>query len=228
MTLNELIFDIKSAVMGGNPTDDWSYTNLQVAYWVRLERATLIKAALSKRFTPNECIQSFKIFLKCENPLEEFNLSTKTTHKESVVNVPQLITARNFYGITAANYFKNVSTSDNTHIIKQPVTILNATNVEYIKSTKVSNGMCFCYYADNKIRVANMPTDIEVLSVNLILEIPEDETVFTGKSFYDYDSSYPCPADMCMQIKDNILRKYFGLLRKTTSDKVNDNQPNNS
>lgn len=225
MTINEILYNIKYLVSGGNPTDDFPYTDNVIKFWIKNERSSIIEKYVEAGKSVEQFCKEYKLKVKKEdNVIEELpNLSTE--NKVTELSLPSLIVRGRYTGVQEAHYFTNGNIGDTSNCLERElISCLTVKQFELIKGQRYGNREACLTYINNELRCINLPKGLEFIITRLLLSDPTEETILTGDEYYNADSDYPVSASTATLITNTILKDYFNIIVGNTEDKANDNR----
>jgi len=209
MTLNELVYNIRSLRYGGVEPDDYQLSDRQVAFWIRNIRALLIKQDLDKnRMIPEQIVQDLGcLSLECVDSAECCQLlgieSGEYIKRTEVLPVPLNF---HFATDTATSLFTYVGT-----VYGESIEFTSEAIVKRAKHKKYTGLKRRAFYKNGRIYITNANL-MDIVRVRGIFENPEDVAKFNtcdGESCFTYDSPYPLTEYHASMLNDLIIKTYL-------------------
>lgn len=216
---NHLIFSILNLIRGGTQNNSEKISEDQIAYHITNTRAKFIRQDLSKKRSINpDIIQTLCIDLKIADTSDCPCEVVGCTILKSVRPIPPAIE------LEQRNLIVSVGPIDLT---KRRFSFLPYNRAIWYNPNKFSqsipgafihNGYLFVIASDNKIDM------LEVCTMDIVLERPEDATLFTchGTPCYTVDSNYPVSAVMIEDITNYIIQSILKIAIVAPSDNKGD------
>jgi hypothetical protein len=217
-TYNEIIYNLSNLYDGGIGSDDDNISNDQLIWIFNQYRAKLIREDLNKkRSIDPQLVQNLGcVELECVDASECCDVKSYTTILRSKEPLPKSIEGYN------KNYLLFVGSVDK----RISYLITTETQARWGQYNKYTGSAPKAYIRDDDryLYVINAPEGIEVITVDIIAENPEDAEKFStcsGEPCFNRDMEYPISAHMIPIINSLIIQNELRLLSMTNDDITN-------
>ena len=218
-TYNEIIYNLSNLYDGGIGSDDNNVSNDQLIFIFNQYRAKLIREDLNKkRSIDPQIVQNLGcVEVECVDASECCDIKSYTTILRSKKPLPRSIEGYN------KNYLVFVGTVDKVI----PFMVTSETQARWGGNSKYTGNTPKAYIRDNDryLYLINAPAGIELITVDVIAENPEEASKFTtcaGEPCFNNDMEYPISAHMIPIINTLITQNELRLLSGTNTDITND------
>lgn len=216
-TLKEMIYDVMNIAYGGEQSDDSRVSEYQVAYWIKQQRAVLVRNELANR---NKIPTSFIQYLE-EISLDEVDLNNDFNNVTAGINVfksnkrlPETIQRSGKNTIIAVEAADHSESYSETTFFRRKYNAFN-------KYTATEGRW---WLQDGYLYLTSNAMTKPAIIVSGIFEDPEEAANFyipTGEPAFDWDSKYPVSASMADTITNIILKNKLGITRQMPVDDSN-------
>jgi len=215
ITLRQMVYDIKNIAYGGLQSDDAKLSDRQIAYWIKQQRARLIKQELSKKTRiPESYIQHIPCLeLELVNDAECCQTYNKCKVLRSKLPIPTTITRGGKSTIVS------VSSVDGMHHFSETTFFKVKTN----KYAKYTGDLRRWFLKDDYLYITN-DSDIKRLAIAGVFEDPEELSNFVtceDKECFTEDSEFPITMDMAGMVTSIILQERLGIIKQMPTDTTN-------
>jgi hypothetical protein len=225
-TYNEIIYNLSNLYDGGIGSDDDNVSNEQLIWLFNQYRAKLVREDLNKKRTIDpQIVQNLGcVEVECVDASECCDIPSYTTILRSKKPLPKSIE-----GYTR-NYLIFVGSVDKAI----PYLVTSETQARWSGYNKYTSNAPRAYIRDSDryLYLINAPAGIEIITVDVIAENPEEASKFTtcaGEPCFNRDMEYPISAHMIPTINAMITERELKLLSNTPTDVTNnvkdDKQP---
>lgn len=210
-----LVFDIMNIVRGGLMANSEAISENQVSFWWDNTRALFIRRDLNKKRSINpDLIQHLCIDIVIADASDCPCIITGCTILKSTRQIPPAIELEH------RNLIVSVGPVDLT---KRRFNLIPYNRALWYNPNKFSNSIpgAFIHNGYLYIIATNNKLDmLEVCTMQIVLERPEDATLFTcmGTPCYTADSNYPISAVMIEECKAYILQNNLKIAGEAKSD----------
>lgn len=222
-TKQEIIFSILNTIRGGKQSNTELISEEEVSWNIDNVRAKLIRQDLMKKRSINpDIVQTLCIDLEQVDPSDCPCEITGCTIIRSVQQIPPAVEIDN------KNLIISVGPID---MSKPRFSLLPYDRFTFYNPNKFSrsiigstihNGYLYLVGSDNKVDL------LEVCTMNIVLERPENAKTFTctGTPCYSVDSKYPVSAIMIPDIQSYIFEKILRIEASAPNDESGDGKHN--
>jgi len=230
VTLNELIYNIKDIKYGGVSSNDTDLSDDQVAFWIRIVRALLLRQEFERnKMTNPSLVQDLGcVPIECVDRVECCNLGyTSEEYLHRTVNKIPAPLFINWAGLHNPAIFTYIGLV--TH--DKPFEFTSEAIVNQAKHKKYTASMPRAFYRNERIYITNIknPSNLELINIKGIFEDPEEAKKFNkcdGELCFTRDQPYPITPYLIDPMQDIILDKYLGMISQTKADKENNARDN--
>ena len=226
MTLNELIYDIWELI---TPfiSDDSEYTDRQFAFWIKTNRAQLIRNEYNKklRSTDPSMVQDLGCLeLEVADRADCCDISDGCTVLRTKQELPKPIELHNSQLITRVGDIDKISISYDFVPYETAV---------YSGNGKFNKNRIFAFWMNNRIYIVSkckMNLMMEHINVRGVFQDPEKVSKFNqcdGTPCYTKDSEYPLNAWMWDYIKTMIVNTNLKISTQAVGDGENNAKADN-
>lgn len=219
-TEEELVYSILETVTAGSQNDDGEISERFIRNLLKIYRASAIaKASLMGTLITDECFQ----------PLGELEF-TLVRNNEFTRMLPKIILLSNNTGVIFEKNGESIPVVNSEEFALGLKSLIN----RQLPKAKISGSKATVYSGYTVTHCKTKPS-----TNNVINDFKEELVSTQGKKInvsvsaildnpdhglgYDWTTSpYPCPSELIEEIKNNILRKEFGIIMNVKPDLVTD------
>ena len=227
--LNQIVYDIKMLMSGEEYSDDNALDNRQIRFWIKTQRAVLIRNELNKNRTIDpDIIQNLGcISLIVADRAECCNLSSDCTILKTNIDIPSPIELHHQVAITRVGPIDLLAKAFSFVPYQQAV---------FSGNGRFTQNEYFAYYINKRIYIKvrfdkSLKIGINKINVQGVFEDPEEASAFklcSGEPCYTSSSSYPIKGWMIDYMKNQIINSNVKLINMIPSDKTNDAKISNT
>lgn len=218
ITKQHLISDLQTIARGGEVSDDESFTDEQVGFWIDVTRAQLIKQAVDKGKSINpDIIQT----IPC---LDVHHVDASECPGCEEVGCLILRTDVQLPNAVESQYKNLITRVASMRIGSIPFTFMSYERAVYTGHNPFTKDIPKAFLKDGYIYLLSN-SFVQQISVSGVWEQPEDLDKYStcdGDPCYSKDSEYPISMYMINTMKDMIKQKDFGFGLMAPTD-VNNN-----
>ena len=223
MTLNQLIYEVRSVIRRNNLFDDDKLENRLIKHFIENNRALWLKQSMDKgriAFTKSEQNICMPLEVVDRSACSGCTVGYSLLRTES--ELPKTVEGRWFDGITEVAPVDRLS---------YPFSYVPYKRARWAGSGKFNRNGIYCFrYTDDYIYVTSRSLKdvwkyLERINVKGVFEDPTELTAFThvdGSACYTYDDDYPINKAAWVFIRTQILKDNFDFITRAPVDKTSD------